>query len=192
MKHFFQEQKNSDTLVVGFHGTGNNEYQLLTIIAELYPNANILTYLGEVGAAEGRRFFAPLENGKLPKESLAQEIRKFLENDWAEFAGKYKHVVFIGFSNGANFILGLLQEMPEIAETILLLHPAPLEFSCNKGSEAVRILMTTGSQDTLVIPGAMLHFSNEIKEFFPKTQLQLVDGEHAITADEIKKIKEWL
>ncbi len=192
MKYFFQAEKESDTLVVGFHGTGNNEYQLLTIISKLYPNANILTYRGEVGVGENRRFFAPLENGQLPKESLEQEVQHFLTEDWPKFKGKYQKVIFIGFSNGANFILGMLKENPEIADTLLLLHPAPLDFSCSKGSTKTRILMTTGSQDTLVIPGAMVHFSNEVKQYFPHTTLQLVDGEHAITEDELKKIEDWL
>ena len=49
MKQFFQKGSKPNQLVVAFHGTGGNEYQLLTTIATLYPEASVLSYLGTEG-----------------------------------------------------------------------------------------------------------------------------------------------
>jgi len=45
---------------------------------------------------------------------------------------KDKKITFIGYSNGANFILGILQKRPDIADRTLLLHPADLDWKFNK------------------------------------------------------------
>lgn len=52
MKQFFQKGSKPNQLVVAFHGTGGNEYQLLTTIATLYPEASVLSYLGTEGVGE--------------------------------------------------------------------------------------------------------------------------------------------
>ncbi len=187
MDYFFQ-QGDDETLVVGFHGMGNNEYQLLTIIAQLYPTASILTYLGPLGNKSARRFFSPLENGKVDRAAFTASASEFLENDWPKFADRFKKVIFIGYSNGANFILGLLEQQPELAEKIILLHPSFLNFEFQQGANT-EIWLTTGSMDSESLPGDVLKLQQQLQKTFPNTQLILVDGMHGITDDEIEKLK---
>ena len=51
----------------------------------------------------------------------------FLEEVWQP-QKLYDEVIFIGYSNGANFILGLLEKNPTIANTVILLHPSNLGY----------------------------------------------------------------
>lgn len=57
MDYFFQEGATQQQLVLAFHGTGGNEYQLLTTVAELFPQASLLSFLGSVSEGNQRRFF---------------------------------------------------------------------------------------------------------------------------------------
>ena len=66
MKQFFQKGSKPNQLVVAFHGTGGNEYQLLTTIATLYPEASVLSYLGTEGVGEQRRFFCAISQWSIP------------------------------------------------------------------------------------------------------------------------------
>lgn len=189
MEYFFQESSTSNTLVVGFHGRGGNEYQLLTLIARLYPDASILTYLGSVGNGKARRYFKPLENGKLDREDFQAQVKKFLTQDWPLFKEKYAKVVLMGFSNGGNFILGLLEQAPALADEYLILHPSPLDFQFHEKNQKAKIILTTGSMDTKSIPGEILKLQKKMKPYFPKTELIIVDGQHAITEEEILRLE---
>lgn len=56
MEYFLQENQNNNTLIVLFHGTGGNQYQLLPISGEIMPDVNTLSFLGNVGEGRERRF----------------------------------------------------------------------------------------------------------------------------------------
>lgn len=99
---------NSNTSFVVFHGTGGNEYSLLQVVGDIDPAANIRSYIGDVGTGKERRFFAPLQNGGLNRPELEVRVASFLE-DWAQQKPEGK-VVMLGYSNGANFLLALLEK----------------------------------------------------------------------------------
>ena len=190
MKQFFQKGSKPNQLVVAFHGTGGNEYQLLTTIATLYSEASVLSYLGTEGVGEQRRFFAPLVNGALPRANFDERVTAFLEEVWQP-QKLYDEVIFIGYSNGANFILGLLEKNPTIANTVILLHPSNLGYQYVSGEFATKVIVTTGAQDELSIPGQVLSLANQLKKHFPVDFL-LVDGGHGLSEEQVTKIKEVL
>ena len=165
MKQFFQKGSKPNQLVVAFHGTGGNEYQLLTTIATLYPEASVLSNFDE-------------------------RVTAFLEEVWQP-QKLYDEVIFIGYSNGANFILGLLEKNPTIANTVILLHPSNLGYQYVSGEFATKVIVTTGAQDELSIPGQVLSLANQLKKHFPVDFL-LVDGGHGLSEEEVTKIKEVL
>lgn len=116
MEHIYSkgEGEFKDELFVLFHGTGGNENSLLFLTGELNPYSGVLSFLGNVGKGESRRFFNPLVDNKLDKEDLSRRVDSFLEIwDKMEIT-KDKKLIFIGYSNGANFILGILQKSPDL------------------------------------------------------------------------------
>ncbi|MGK0551100.1 alpha/beta hydrolase [Enterococcus faecalis] len=190
MRYFFQKGLKPEQLVVAFHGTGGNEYQLLSTIAALYPQASVLSYLGNEGTGNHRRFFAPLEKGQLPRANFHKKITMFLEESWHP-TKLYDEVIFIGYSNGANFILGLLEQEPTIANTAILLHPSNLGYQYVSGQFATRIIITSGAQDEISVAGRVLSLANQLKKHFPVDFL-LLDGGHEVTLQEINELKELL
>ena len=189
MEHFFQKGSNDRQLVVAFHGTGGNEYQLLTTVARLYPEASILSYAGTHTSGSTRRFFAPLQNGQLDRTSFNQAVDTFLTNVWEQ--PFFEEIILIGYSNGANFILGLLEKNPQIANTVILLHPNDLVYQFEAPQHPVHVILTTGAQDTQSVPGEILRLAQQLEQTFTVTYL-LVDGTHGLTEHEVEDISNVL
>ncbi|OTO53261.1 alpha/beta hydrolase [Enterococcus faecium] len=190
MEKFFQ-QGQDDQLVVAFHGTGGNEYQLLSTIAVLYPDASVLSYLGEYGSGSERRFFAPLVDGKLDRTDFDQRVADFLENEWSNVEKKGK-TIFIGYSNGANFILGLLEKTPQLADTVILLHPSNFVYQFEATDPSTEIILTSGAQDRISLPGEALALSQQLEKVFSHVHFLLLDGEHTVNHDEVDRLKQYL
>lgn len=178
-------------LFVLFHGTGGNEYTLLQIAGDIEPNASVLTFLGEVGEGASRRFFEPLVNGELQRADFDYRITAFLD-EWAQLKpASATNITFIGYSNGANFILGLLEKEPAIAERIVLLHPTNLNYNFEKGS-ASQIIMTAGALDAIATPGDTLRLAKQLEKVFPHTTMKLLDSPHHVTDAEIEYLQQVL
>lgn len=174
-----------------FHGTGGNEYSLLTVTGDIDPHASVVSFLGDEGTGANRRFFKPLQNGRLQRDDFDQKVDQFL-TQWEEIQpSDATSLTFIGYSNGANFLLGLLEKRPDIANNVVLLHPSNLGFSFAKGAET-RILITTGANDILAAPGEVMKLANQLREQFPATKLELLDTGHAATPEDARLAKRFL
>ena len=56
------------------------------------------------------------------------------------------------------------------------------------GEFATKVIVTTGAQDELSIPGQVLSLANQLKKHFPVDFL-LVDGGHGLSEEEVTKIE---
>lgn len=78
----------------------------MQIAGDIEPNAHVLSFLGDVDEGANRRFFAPLKAGTLDRAGFDARIDAFLK-DWPQLRPEQAtHITFMGFSNGANFVLG--------------------------------------------------------------------------------------
>ncbi|WP_052131546.1 alpha/beta hydrolase [Planococcus sp. CAU13] len=179
----------SDTAFVVFHGTGGNEYSLLQVVGDIDPTASIKAYIGNVGTGKERRFFAPLQNGQLDRADLDKHVTSFL-NDWTQQKPKGK-VIMMGYSNGANFLLALLEKEPNLADTVVLLHPSNLTFHFSETS-TTELILTAGARDAISVPGESLKLSKTLTAYFQHTIFKLFDHGHEITDEEVKFIRTHL
>lgn len=174
-----------------FHGTGGNEYSLLTVTGDIDPHASIISFLGNEGIGADRRFFKPLHQGLLQREDFDQRVDQFLKQ-WDEIQPTdAESLTFIGYSNGANFVLGILEKRPAIANNIVLLHPSNLGYAFAQGSDS-HIILTTGANDTLSIPGEVMKLAKQLREQFPETTLELLDTGHEATPEDARLVKQFL
>jgi len=100
------------------HGTGGNEHDLLDLGRQLYPQAALLSPRGQVLENGMPRFFRRLAEGVFDLDDLRQrthDLAAFVAAASAAYGFDAKHVIAVGFSNGAN-----------IAASLLLLHPEVL------------------------------------------------------------------
>ena len=181
----------TDNLFVLFHGTGGNESNLLFLTGELDSHASAISFLGNVGTGKNRRFFNPLVNGKVNKQDYSERIDKFLKNWDLMDISKYKNITFIGYSNGANFTLGLLEKRPDIANTTILLHPSNFDWQFTKKPEKNKIIATTGALDLMAPVADVVKLKNQLSGIgYEKFQIIMLDSGHEITNEEIEKLKE--
>lgn len=189
MEHLFI--KGTDNLFVLFHGTGGNESNLLFLTGELDSHASVISFLGNVGTGKNRRFFNPLVNGKVNKQDYSERIDKFLKNWDLMNISKYKNITFIGYSNGANFTLGLLEKRPDIANTTILLHPSNFDWQFTKKPEKNKIIATTGALDLMAPAADVVKLKNQLSGIgYEEFQIIMLDSGHEITNEEIEKLKE--
>lgn len=181
----------TDNLFVLFHGTGGNESNLLFLTGELDSHASVISFLGNVGTGKNRRFFNPLVNGKVNKQDYSERIDKFLKNWDLMDISKYKNITFIGYSNGANFTLGLLEKRPDIANTTILLHPSNFDWQFTKKPEKNKIIATTGALDLMAPAADVVKLKTQLSGIgYEEFQIIMLDSGHEITNKEIEKLKE--
>ena len=181
----------TDNLFVLFHGTGGNESNLLFLTGELDSHASVISFLGNVGTGKNRRFFNPLVNGKVNKQDYSERIDKFLKNWDLMDISKYKNLTFIGYSNGANFTLGLLEKRPDIANTTILLHPSNFDWQFTKKPEKNKIIATTGALDLMAPAADVVKLKTQLSGIgYEEFQIIMLDSGHEITNKEIEKLKE--
>lgn len=193
MNYFYQE--GTKRLFVLFHGTGGNDTSLLFLSGELDAQASVLSFEGNVGRGQNRRFFAPLIQGRhLDRDDLTLRVHEFLTQwDTMTEYQQADEIIFIGYSNGANFILALLEQRPDIADQSILLHPSGLgwQFQCKALKN--HLILTLGANDYIAPPGPLMQLKKQLEpDFFPKVDVMLLDSAHGVTNEEIERVKEFV
>ncbi|NQN49375.1 hypothetical protein HPA16_03275 [Streptococcus suis] len=104
----------------------------------------------------------------------------------------YQQVTFVGFSNGANFIMGLLTKQSNLADNYILLHPSALDYAFPMENSIAEILFTLGQNDVLIEPVALENLVVDWQAAaFPRANLARFDKRHFLSQDELTYIKDW-
>ncbi|MGV3078595.1 alpha/beta hydrolase [Streptococcus sp. 32226D021BW] len=182
----------SPRLLVFFHGTGGNKDSMLFLRQQLAPKASVLSLDGSWGQGRERRFFAPLIDGQLDLVDFERRLSAFLDF-WQDLDIRdYRQITFVGFSNGANFIMGLLTKQADLADVYLLLHPSALEYAFPMENSRAEILFTVGKNDQLVDQVALENLVDDWQmSAFPKANLVRFDKGHFLSQDGLTYIKNW-
>ncbi|HEX9804960.1 MAG TPA: VOC family protein, partial [Candidatus Dojkabacteria bacterium] len=123
---FFEINNKSEKTIVLLHGTGGDEYDLLSLFdEELFRNSNIISLRGNVIESGMYRFFRRFKFGEFDQENIKEEARKIKEfiEIYKKINPKVSEIIFAGFSNGANMILNVMILYPDLVKKAALLHP---------------------------------------------------------------------
>ncbi|HEM2795383.1 TPA: hypothetical protein U1Y72_001246 [Streptococcus suis] len=105
---------------------------------------------------------------------------------------EYRQITFVGFSNGANFIMGLLTKQSNLADNYILLHPSALDYAFPIENSRAELLFTLGQNDVLIDPMALENLVVDWRaSAFPKANLVRFDKGHFLSQDELNYIKDW-
>ncbi|WNY51952.1 alpha/beta hydrolase [Streptococcus iners] len=182
----------SPRLLVFFHGTGGNKDSMLFLRQQLDPKASVLSFDGSWGQGRERRFFAPLIDGQLDLVDFERRLSAFLDF-WQDLDIRdYRQITFVGFSNGANFIMGLLTKQSNLADNYILLHPSALDYAFPMENSRAELLFTLGQNDVLIDPLALENLVVDWRvSAFPRANLARFDKGHFLSQDELTYIKNW-
>ncbi|HFI0326511.1 TPA: alpha/beta hydrolase [Streptococcus suis] len=182
----------SPRLLVFFHGTGGNKESMLFLRQHLDLEASVLSLDGSWGQGRDRRFFAPLVDGQLGLVDFEKRLSAFLDF-WKDLdIQHYQEITFVGFSNGANFIMGLLTKQSNLADNYILLHPSALDYAFPMQNSRAEILFTLGQNDPYVAPVALENLVDDWQESaFPRANLARFDKGHYLSHDELTYVSNW-
>ncbi|MGO0052242.1 alpha/beta hydrolase [Streptococcus suis] len=182
----------SPRLLVFFHGTGGNKESMLFLRQQLDLEASVLSLDGSWGQGRDRRFFALLVDGQLGLVDFEKRLSAFLDFWKVLEIQHYQEITFVGFSNGANFIMGLLTKQSNLADNYILLHPSALDYAFPMQNSRAEILFTLGQNDPYVDLVALENLVDDWQESaFPKANLACFDKGHYLSHDELTYVSNW-
>ena len=192
LKAWFTADKESSELIITFHGTGGNIYSLLSITGEIEPNADVLSFEGSWQTGRKRRYFPLPEEEPVTASKLKEYAQEFLQEFEKIDVSRYEKVTAMGYSNGANYLLSILQIQPNFVENVILLHPADFQYEFQATSSDTRILATVGANDYIAPAGPIIQMQKRLQTFqFTNFKVKLLDGGHGISTDEIDFLKQY-
>lgn len=115
--------KNSNKTLIMLHGTGGNEHQMVPLGELIDSKANILSIRGNINENGMNRYFKRFNIGAYDLENYVFESNNLIETIIKlskEYNFDLKETTGIGFSNGANILLGVIQTNPIISNYMLL------------------------------------------------------------------------
>ena len=192
MKHIYINNKSPNTLIL-LHGTGGDENDLLQIASHLDKEANILSFRGNIVENGMNRFFKRLGMGIYDLESYELETNNLLKSI-EELSNKYEfqleNTTVVGFSNGANIALGLIQTN-NIVNNYILYSPDFI----NPGKEfpnleEINIFISTADNDPFVNPRNMILLTNKLEEKNANLEVFKQSG-HQLTMNTLNESKRW-
>jgi phospholipase/carboxylesterase len=193
--HEFIPGSSARTLLL-FHGTGGNERDLISLGRELDPNASLLSPRGKVLENGMPRFFRRLAEGVFDLEDLKKRTHELA--DFVIAAAKHykidiRHMIAVGYSNGANIAASILLLRPEtFAAAILFRAMVPFVPETQPDLSSVRVLIGAGSIDPIVPASETKQLAELLRSAGAEVTIRFFQGGHELTHADIHAAQEWL
>lgn len=176
------------------HGTGGIETSLLPFAHRLDPHARLIGLRGRATEGETLRWFRRLADGSFDQQDIRAEAEAFAAF-LPDLAGLHDFdaakAVFIGQSNGANFLGAAMRLCPgTIRRAVLLRGQEVLEPSPTVTAEGEALILG-GAQDSLVGGGGQALAAALSAAGITVTQAQVAAGHDLVPAD-LDAAKGWL
>src|SRR6476660_9775646 len=178
-------------------GTGGNEQDLVPLAYELDKSAAILSPRGKVlenGIAP--RFFRRLAEGVFDLEDLkfrTNELANFVIDASKTYNFDLRHIIAVGYSNGANIAASMLLLRPEILSSAILFRAmVPLVPQTLPNLNDKPIFMSSGLYDPIVSRQEAERLFGLFKKAGANISLSWQESGHELAMEEIWKAREWL
>jgi phospholipase/carboxylesterase len=190
-----QEDESLPTLLL-LHGTGGNENDLLDLGHILLPQAARLSPRGRVLENTMPRFFRRLAEGVFDIPDLqgrTYELADFVAAASRHYHFDPKHVIAIGFSNGANIAASMLLLRPGVLAGAVLFHPmVPFVPEQLPDLAHTPIFISAGRMDPIVPISQTEQLATLLQESGADVTTHWHNGGHAITHEDIRISQMWL
>lgn len=197
MIHIFQDNLNETSrAMLLFHGTGGDEYDLISLSQYYDSQAKRISFRGEVKENGMNRFFKRLQAGVFDQEDLKQRVDQF-EVDIHKLLKKYRltyqDIGLVGYSNGANFIASYLLRYDHPYQYAILHHPMiPHQDGLQERNHKVPILVLASDNDPMVSLSQTLGLKQILERCQFKVDMKLYHHAHSLSQIEASDAKVWL
>lgn len=195
MKHIFIKNDKTHPTLVLFHGTGGDEYDLVSIAKAIDDKASILSLRGAVNEHGLNRFFKRIKPGVFDEEDLKKrtiDIIAFLKNHIQTYKLDENNIVALGYSNGANIISSILIHEPSLFNSVLLHHPmVPYQHIDMPSLHKKNIFIAAGENDPICSKDEPIKLKGLFEKAGANVTLTWYYQGHQLTELEIKDAKAW-
>lgn len=194
MKHIFKQGTKDITFLL-LHGTGGNEQHLLPLAEKIDPEANVLSVRGNVSENGMPRFFRRLAEGVFDEEDLifrTRELLDFIDQAANDYQFNRKHVIAIGYSNGANIAASLLFHHADALAGASLHHPmVPRRGIELPNVEDVRVFIAAGTNDPMCTAQESEELHALLQNAGADVQLHWESMGHQLNLGEVEAAATW-
>jgi len=195
--HIFvpSEKPDSPTLLL-LHGTGGDERDLLGLGRELWPGAALLGVRGKVLENGMPRFFRRFAEGVFDVDDLkarTNELAEFIDLAAEHYGFSKRHLVAVGYSNGANIAASLIFLHPHyLAAGVLFRAQVPFTPDLVRNFSELSVFLAAGMRDTIVPHDQTEQLAAILESGQADVSLFWHRGGHELDNDDIEAAKTWL
>jgi predicted esterase len=195
--HIFVPAENPDspTLLL-LHGTGGDERDLLPLGRELWPGAALLGVRGKVLENGMPRFFRRFAEGVFDVDDLktrTKELAEFIDVAAGHYGFSKRHLVGVGYSNGANIAASLILLHPHYLKAAVLFR-AQLPFTPDlvRNFSGLSVFLAGGMRDAIVPHNQTEQLAAILQSGGADVSMFWHRGGHELGEDDIDAARTWL
>jgi predicted esterase len=189
------EKPNSPTLLL-LHGTGGDERDLLGLGRELWPGAALLGVRGKVLEKGMPRFFRRFAEGVFDVDDLktrTNELAEFIDIAAEHYGFSKRHLVAVGYSNGANIAASLIFLHPHyLAAGVLFRAQVPFTPDLVRNFSELSVFLAGGMQDPIVPRDQTEQLAAILESGGGDVSMFWHRGGHELGEDDIDAARTWL
>jgi phospholipase/carboxylesterase/glyoxalase family protein len=178
------------------HGTGGDERDLLPLGRELWPGAALLGVRGNVLENGMPRFFRRLAEGVFDIEDLkarTNELARFIEAAAGRYRFSKRHLIAIGYSNGANIAASLILVHPHYLRAAVVFRPmVPFTPEIIRDLSEVSVFIGAGESDQIVAHDQPEKLAAILESGGADVSIFWHRGGHELGQDDVDAARTWL
>ncbi len=187
------EDPDGTTLVL-LHGSGGSETDLLPFGRKVAPGAVLIGVRGRSTEEGVSRFFRRSGTMQFDQTDIASEAEAFaafVEDLPRAYGIDLGRIVFIGNSNGGNFLGAVMPLHPQVVRRAVLLRPMNvLEVRPEVDLSAVSVLTISGTQDPYAPQAKELE--DRLAGAGAMLTARQIDADHGLEAQDAAIVGQWL
>ena len=189
------DRPNSPTLLL-LHGTGGDERDLLPLGRELWPGAALLGVRGRVLENGMPRFFRRFAEGVFDVDDLktrTNELAEFIDIAGEHYGFSKRHLVAVGYSNGANIAASLIFLHPHYLKAAVLFRAmVPFTPDIVRDFSALSVFLAGGMRDPIVPRDQTEQLAAILESGGADVSMFWHRGGHELDEDDIDAARTWL
>ncbi len=193
--HRFNRPENPDGIVlVLLHGSGGNEADLMPFARRAAPHATLLGLRGRATEEGSNRWFRRFDDATFDQEDISSEaeaFEAFIAGAVSGYGLDPERLVFLGYSNGANFLAAVMQLHPGLVRRAVLLRASQvLEAPPVQDFAEANVLILEGSDDSLV--GDATPLAENWRARGATVDDRVLPVGHALSDSDVSEVAAWL
>lgn len=178
------------------HGTGGDERDLVPLGRQLWPGAALLGVRGKVLENGMPRFFRRFAEGVFDVADLkarTDELADFIDRAAEHYSFSRRHLIAVGYSNGANIAASLILLHPHYLRAAVLLRAmVPFTPDIVRDFSQLSVFIAAGMRDPIVLRDQSEQLAVILGAGGADVSLFWHRGGHELGEDDVTAAKTWL